>query len=418
MGKKFYWVRGGDGTAGFRTPGKPGDNAVAGCKKCGLNKKCISPKMDVHGEGGKGIFILAEAPGANEDRKGEQLIGKAGAVLRRELRHLKVNLDKDCWKLNAVNCRPTDREGNNRKPTDIEISLCRGKVVESIRKHNPKVIVLAGSVAVKSFLGTRWKKNLGGIAKWRGWAIPDRDFGSWVVPVFHPSYVLRSGKNRVVSTVFRNDLKQIETCLRTPFPEWPDEDKAAQILWEKNQVEDYLTEVLKYNPKVLAFDYETTGLKPQAKGHKIACVAMCWQNNRTVSWEWRNTPMKLFRKVMGNPNIGKVAANLKMEDHWTAVAAKRVKIHGWLWDTMNAAHVLDNRKGITSLKFDVYKRYGIADYDSSISGYLQSGNEAGGNSFNRIFEAPREELLIYNAKDALFTYRLAVDQMTELGVLK
>lgn len=122
---------------------------------------------------------------------------------------------------------------------------------------------------------------------------------------------------------------------------------------------------------------------------------------------------------MEDSSIGKVAANMKMEDHWTAVRARRIQIQGWLWDTMNCAHVLDNRKEITNLKFDVYKRYGVVDYASSLDQYLHSNSkEHGANSFNRVFEAPIDNLLLYNCKDAFYTYHLAIDQMTEIGVLK
>ena len=60
-----------------------------------------------------------------------------------------------------------------------------------IEKYKPKVIILLGGSSLLSMIGYRWKKDLGGITKWRGWTIPDRDFKAWICPTFHPSYVDR-----------------------------------------------------------------------------------------------------------------------------------------------------------------------------------------------------------------------------------
>jgi len=387
------------------------------CGSCGLWKRCNSPKMNVCGEGNKKVLILAESPSQAEDRKGEQLIGKAGILLKRKLKKYSIDIEQDCWKMNSVLCRVTDKDGKAKKPSDNEIEWCRPSVIKELKQKQPNVIVLLGSTAIKSFLGDRWKKDLGGIDKWRGWAIPDKDYRAWVVPIFHPSYVLKfSDKNPVIETIYNNDIKNLYTYIDKPFPDFPDADSCCEVLYEKDQIESYLEEILKYK-STFAFDYETTGLKPHAKGHKIACVGMCWQKNRAYSWDWKLTPIKLYREIMEDSSIRKIAANMKMEDHWTSARARRIKVNGWLWDTMNAAHIQDQRKGITSLKFDVYKRYGVVDYDSSINHYLQSDSkEFGANGFNRVFEAPQDELRLYCAKDAFYTYHLACDQMEEIGI--
>jgi uracil-DNA glycosylase family 4 len=60
--------------------------------------------MPVTGEGRLGVLVIAEAPGAKEDERNEQLIGKAGQRLRSTLEPLGVDLDEDCWKTNAIIC--------------------------------------------------------------------------------------------------------------------------------------------------------------------------------------------------------------------------------------------------------------------------------------------------------------------------
>ena len=387
------------------------------CGACGLWEQCNSPKMKATGQGQKKILVVGESLSHTEDRKGEQFSGKAGLLLKRKLKGIGVDLLRDCWSTNALVCKSVDEEGDSRKPTDAEIEYCRPSLIRDLKQKQPKMIILLGSIAIKSFLGNRWQKDLGGIDKWRGWAIPDKDYNCWVLPIFHPSHVLRSEKNPVVATVFNNDIKNIKNYIDKPFPELPDNKKCCQVLTKQEDVVEYLEKILKYHA-VFAFDYETTGLKPQAKGHRIASVGMCWKKDEAVAWEWKLTPMKLYRRIMEDPAIQKIAANMKMEDHWTSVRARKIKINGWLWDTMNAAHVQDQRKGITSLKFDVYRRYGVVDYDSSINSYLKSNSkEFGANGFNNIFDAPKEDLLFYNASDAFYTYHLACDQMIEMEMI-
>jgi hypothetical protein len=86
-------------------------------------------------------------------------------------------------------------------------------VIQAIWDFKPKVVVLFGSLPLQSVIGHRWRKELGGIQKWRGWTIPDQDFQCWVCPVFSPEYVERSfgefDKITAENTVWVNDLKQI-----------------------------------------------------------------------------------------------------------------------------------------------------------------------------------------------------------------
>ena len=90
---------------------------------------------------------------------------------------------------------------------------------------------------------------------------------------------------------------------------------------------------------------------------------------------------------------------------------------------MLAAHVLDNRPGITGLKFQSYINFGIIEYDSLISPYLRGVEANNANSLNRIYNLlktrkGRKDLLFYNAMDALLTYRLALIQMEKMGYEK
>jgi len=82
---------------------------------------------------------------------------------------------------------------------------------------------------------------------------------------------------------------------------------------------------------------------------------------------------------------------------------------------MLMSHVLDNRRGITSVKFQAYVRYGISDYDSEIAPFLKAEVD-NGNAFNRIDEIPVDKLLEYNGMDSFIEYHVYQDQMKEYGI--
>ena len=105
---------------------------------------------------------------------------------------------------------------------------------------------------------------------------------------------------------------------------------------------------------------------------------------------------------------------MKYEDTWLKVMYN-INVNPWIWDSMIASHVLDNRTEISSLKFQVYINFGIADYDSAIEKYLHGIDDKNANSPNKIMELvanpiKRKELFTYCGLDSLFGYRLALKQ--------
>ena len=111
---------------------------VFGCEECGLFKNCKTPYMEPSGYGGRKILFLAEAPGAEEDKEGTQLIGEAGQLLREILEDLEFDLDVDGWKDNSVRCRPP----KNREPKIKELNCCRVKVFKTIEELKLKPVLL------------------------------------------------------------------------------------------------------------------------------------------------------------------------------------------------------------------------------------------------------------------------------------
>ena len=132
------------------------------------------------------LLIIGEAPGPEENVKGKPFVGRAGQMLDKVLQSANFDPEKDVYITNSVfRMPPGEEEGKAfRKPTTEEIDYYRPYVFEIIRLVDPRVILLTGNVASQSVL----KKT--GITSLRGkWTEMD---GRWIMPIFHPSYLLRN----------------------------------------------------------------------------------------------------------------------------------------------------------------------------------------------------------------------------------
>ena len=127
------------------------------------------------------LMLIGEAPGAREDASGEPFVGRSGQLLDRLLVETGFDLQCDLYVCNAVKCRPPQ----NRRPKRSELLACRPWLDLQIASINPEVIVLVGATAVEAILGIK-----GGMTQLRGeWRRWD---GRAVMPIFHPSYLLRN----------------------------------------------------------------------------------------------------------------------------------------------------------------------------------------------------------------------------------
>ena len=160
-----------------------------------LEKKCISCTKCSLSTGrtnvvfGRGnpkarILIIGEGPGQQEDEQGLAFVGRAGKMLNKSFLSVGIDTNEDCYISNIVKCRPP----NNRKPKSIEIEKCMPWLDSQIELIKPKVIVLAGSTAVQSYLNINQP-----ISKIRGKWI-NRESIKYM-PIFHPSYLLRNSSN-------------------------------------------------------------------------------------------------------------------------------------------------------------------------------------------------------------------------------
>ncbi|MCQ2743215.1 MAG: uracil-DNA glycosylase [bacterium] len=158
-------------------------NQCLTCTKCPLHK---SRHHVVFSDGvpNPKIMLIGEAPGYNEDIQGKPFVGKAGQLLDKIFASVGLSRN-EIYICNTIKCRPPE----NRNPLPEEKEACWEYLKEQIDIIQPKIILLCGNVAVQSILG-----NVGGITKIRGkWFDGDEKVhGAKLMPIFHPSYLLRN----------------------------------------------------------------------------------------------------------------------------------------------------------------------------------------------------------------------------------
>ena len=151
------------------------------CQKCSLGKTRTNIVFSAGAPNHK-LMLIGEAPGYYEDQKGEPFVGKAGQLLDKIFASVGLSRQNDVYICNTIKCRPPE----NRDPLPEEKEACREYLDAQINILKPRIILLCGRVAVQSILGTTQ-----GITKIRGKWYEGPNM-SKMMPIFHPSYLLRN----------------------------------------------------------------------------------------------------------------------------------------------------------------------------------------------------------------------------------
>jgi uracil-DNA glycosylase family 4 len=152
---------------------------VAECTRCPLH---TSRTQTVFGVGNENAdwLIVGEAPGAEEDRRGEPFVGRAGQLLTEMLRA--AGQDRgEVFIANILKCRPP----HNRDPEVEESAACRRYLERQIALLQPKIILAVGRIAAQQLLDTDTP-----VGKLRGQLHHLGD--TPLVVTYHPAYLLRS----------------------------------------------------------------------------------------------------------------------------------------------------------------------------------------------------------------------------------
>ncbi|BCM24114.1 uracil-DNA glycosylase [Methyloradius palustris] len=155
-------------------------DCVANCQACDLAKTRTQTVFGV-GDPNADWLIVGEAPGSEEDRKGEPFVGQAGKLLDNMLAAIKLKRGQNVFIANVLKCRPPE----NRNPHADEVAMCDPFLKRQVELIKPKLIIALGKFAAQSLLGSEDT-----ISSMRGKL---HDFhGVPVVVTYHPAYLLRS----------------------------------------------------------------------------------------------------------------------------------------------------------------------------------------------------------------------------------
>jgi uracil-DNA glycosylase len=175
------------------------DEIGPACQRCKL--RALGRTQVVFGVGNPDadLMFVGEAPGADEDLKGEPFVGKAGQLLTKIIEAIDLRRDQ-VYIANVIKCRPP----GNRNPEPDEVDTCEPFLFRQIDTIKPKVIIALGKFAAQSLL-----KTTEPITRLRGRMFNYR--GASLIPTFHPAFLLR---NPAAKREVWEDMKKARAILR------------------------------------------------------------------------------------------------------------------------------------------------------------------------------------------------------------
>jgi uracil-DNA glycosylase family 4 len=159
---------------------------VARCTRCDLYRTRTRPVLGV-GDRHAQWLVVGEAPGAEEDRRGEPFVGAAGQLLDAMLRAIGLARGQNVYIANILKSRPP----GNRDPSPAEVAACLPYLERQIELIRPRLILAVGRIAMQNLLGT--DSSLG---RMRGQV---HEFGGLKTPLivtYHPAYLLRKPEDK------------------------------------------------------------------------------------------------------------------------------------------------------------------------------------------------------------------------------
>ena len=156
------------------------NTSICCCQECGLGKTRNSFVFGV-GDPNADLMLVGEAPGKEEDLKGEPFVGRSGKLLDNILRAINKKRGEGVYIANILKCRPP----NNRDPLPSEVEKCEPYLLRQIKIIKPKIIVALGRVSGKTLLkiDVPLKDMRGKIYNYNG--IP-------LIVTYHPAALLRN----------------------------------------------------------------------------------------------------------------------------------------------------------------------------------------------------------------------------------
>lgn len=182
-----------------------------------------APLVLFRGDPNARLMIIGDFPSEDDDASRRAFSGNAGRLLDSIFGHGGFNLNTQVYITNLVKRRPP----GGRKPNRREILFFTHFMHEEIRLVDPTVIVLAGVITARSFLGSQaTMRTVRG--KWFHKTVDKSDdIKRWIMPIFHPAYLLRK---QSMKKEMMDDMDAIRERYMTIFPRDLRIDKVSSTL--------------------------------------------------------------------------------------------------------------------------------------------------------------------------------------------
>lgn len=336
------------------------------------------------------ILIVGESPGMQEIHAQQPFIGPSGQILNAALDSIGYSRST-AFITNACRCMISKDEDPVRMQNEA-LRNCRVPLVRAIKHIKPKVIVALGAVALKQLLG------LQKITENRGRFFYSEEFECQVFCTVHPAFVLRgSSREFWKKSPARRSMK--ENLLFVDFSQvkrFLEDGKTTSLdtLDYKEGTEREARKILD-TAKIVAVDFETTGLDLANPEVRVLCVSICAEEGKPlVFFPYENGEFySSVTAILKDPKITKIVAARPFEER---VCRNKLgfEMGGTVHDVLVMAHLLDEN----------YTSYGleaVADMYTPLKG-IKSLAEGMRHDLESL---PREKLILYNAVDADATLR-------------
>lgn len=331
-------------------PGKPAE--ICGlCPLSSIGKGFVLPDGPVTSP----VLLVGEAPGEEEAKQGVPFVGTAGKLLDRLLRG--AGLDRGTFRVaNTLCCHPPKNYLSGAPWEHKAIASCSPFLEEEIKKTSPKVIVALGNTAFRRLTG------LSGITRYRGFPIKHSSSGAWVLPTYHPSFLLpRKGQKESakLTGLVLMDLLRATEIARDGFRPAdfhyvldPRPDNAA--IWAT----EFENALFRGEAKYLSWDIETPGkMKTRDEedldaededsddgiwSTQIIRIGFSYRPGYALSIPWRAEYLPVIKRLLQNPQAEHVTWNgysfdcPVVEQNNLIPNAKCIHDGMWAWHTLQS----------------------------------------------------------------------------------
>jgi len=339
----------------------------------------------------------------------ESILGTLNTYYRLQNRMLYDTI----WATGVLQCPPL------AKSDTFDATPCLTKLHATINELKPTVIFAVGKRVTGALFHLCYPDGFTANRTpdlYFGHQIPTDKYNAYIVPVMSDSDIKDTPReSEAVAKMYQYNHIMAGLALTNSRP-FKDGERAmpdlsrVQFLTHVNVAQKLQEYSAKY--KYAAFDYETTTLHPEAKNARVICAAVCFGNSdpddyETVVFPFTHENTRVaWCQFLAHP-IYKIGANIKFEHRWSVVYFKQPVAH-WFHDVTIVAHIFDCNKGTAGLKYLSHVFCGVCGYDKSVEAFIESKEEYGENRLAT--HVPLNDLLTYNAVDAIMTLRVARKQ--------